>query len=221
MAQVNNATNRLLTSNKSQNSSKRPRRNNHNQNKKRKHYKKWKTPPKKKQKANTKCGVCNVHESKYKCPNCRVTRYCSVACYKTHKADKEACIKPQKKLNYDQNEPVSVTGYTVSQKQLELLKNNDEIKLKLMNKKLKQIIESIDDSKRPQNKLETMMQSDKDFAEFVDSMLKSIGFRPTVDDTDDSVDRYYCHPDEDLELMNDNDKFKYLLRQMLTQNDVL
>ena len=56
-----------------------------------------------------------------RCPKCRVVQYCSVSCYKIHKKNKTQCIKPKQKLKYNQNDPVSVTGYTVSQKQFELL----------------------------------------------------------------------------------------------------
>ena len=46
------------------------------------------------------------------------------------------------------------------------------MKHKLMNHKLRSIIESIDDSKRPQKKLEAIMANDQKFAQFVDYMLK-------------------------------------------------
>ncbi|GIY78399.1 hypothetical protein CEXT_123361 [Caerostris extrusa] len=39
------------------------------------------------------CEVCNKVASKYKCPVCSV-KYCSVACYKEHKAS-ESCMKPE------------------------------------------------------------------------------------------------------------------------------
>merc|ERR1719229_1379863 len=61
-----------------------------------------------------KCGICNVNDSKYKCPKCRVFRYCSVDCYRNHKENPEECVAPDKKPKYNANEPVSVTGYTVS-----------------------------------------------------------------------------------------------------------
>ena len=48
-------------------------------------------------------------------------RYCSVACYKLHKENEGECIKPIKRQRFDKNEPVSVTGYTVSQQQLQAL----------------------------------------------------------------------------------------------------
>ncbi|RPA97351.1 hypothetical protein L873DRAFT_1836413 [Choiromyces venosus 120613-1] len=35
------------------------------------------------------CGICEEAESKYKCPTCKVP-YCSLACYKPHKAEHEA-----------------------------------------------------------------------------------------------------------------------------------
>lgn len=34
------------------------------------------------------CEICNANESKYKCPKCGL-RYCSLACYKPHKANHE------------------------------------------------------------------------------------------------------------------------------------
>jgi hypothetical protein len=42
------------------------------------------------------CGVCNEADSKYKCPTCEL-RYCSIKCYKPHKAqhEAEAQLNPQ------------------------------------------------------------------------------------------------------------------------------
>ena len=111
-----------------------PRRSNH-------YHKRHHRPKQRKPKEPPKCGVCNINESKYKfvfififfinnndcltlfrCPNCRVMRYCSVACYKLHKQNEEECVKPGKKqLRFDKNEPVSITGYTVSQQQFQSL----------------------------------------------------------------------------------------------------
>ena len=65
--------------------------------------------------------IFTQREILFRCPKCRVIRYCSVACYKLHKDNPEKCIKREKKLRYDKNEPVSVTGYTVSQQQFQLL----------------------------------------------------------------------------------------------------
>ena len=92
------------------------------------------------------------------------------------------------------------------------------MKQKLMNRRLRQIIESIDDSKLPQQKLEALISNDPEFRQFVDYMLKLIGFRPNIENKnnkdDDDLSKYYDQ-DADLDAMNDNDKFKYLLRQML------
>ena len=91
--------------------------NNHRNQYKRRRYQ----SPKPKKKRIIKCGICNVNEFKYRCPNCRVLRYCSVACYQKHKEDTGKCIKPKKKLKFDQNDPISVSGYTVTQQQFKLL----------------------------------------------------------------------------------------------------
>ena len=37
------------------------------------------------------CVVCQMADSKYKCPRCRA-RYCSVACSKAHKENADACL---------------------------------------------------------------------------------------------------------------------------------
>merc|ERR1712113_687994 len=71
-----------------------------------------------------KCGVCGVNDSKYKCPKCKVFRYCSADCYKKHKENTDECVPPQKKRRYSTNEPVSVTGYSVSEIQYKLLHND-------------------------------------------------------------------------------------------------
>lgn len=100
------------------------------------------------------------------------------------------------------------------------------MKQKLMNHKLRSIIESIDDSKRPQKKLEAMMANNQEFAQFIDYMLKVIGFRSNVNqnrnntdqDEDDDLSKFnqgYVN----LDAMNENDKFKYLLREMLVKHN--
>lgn len=53
------------------------------------------------------CQICNRSEPKYTCSSCRVTRYCSVACYKQHT---ETCAK--KMLSPRPEAPASSTPAT-------------------------------------------------------------------------------------------------------------
>jgi len=132
-------------------------------------------------------------------------------------------MKPAKKTKFDRNEPVSVTGYTVTQKQFQLLANDDGMKQKLIqNKRWRQIIESIDDSKQPQSKLEEVMSNDPEFAQFVDYMLRVIGFRANVQQHSynkkyDQSQKERVHvpvQDANLDAMSNNDKFKCLVKEM-------
>ena len=90
-----------------------------------------------------------------------------------------------------------------------------------MNRKFRQIIRRIDDARKPQRELERVMANDKEFAQFINYMLQVIGFRPhSTDehgaDLEQNALGKYDPVQEDVDAMNDNDKFKYLLRQMLT-----
>ena len=100
-----------------------------------------------------------------------------------------------------------------------MTENDEGMKRKLMNRKFRQIIQRIDDARRPQQELERVMGNDQEFAQFVDYMLRVIGFRPNTTDnadgTEESVLQSHYEEQEDLDGMNDNDKFKYLLRKML------
>merc|ERR1712151_176466 len=54
------------------------------------------------------CIVCNITTDKYKCPKCFM-RYCSIACYRTHK---ESCSNNNTKQ--DDNNTIKVNGTNTS-----------------------------------------------------------------------------------------------------------
>ena len=86
-----------------------------------------------------------------------------------------------------------------------------------MNQKWRKMIERIDDSKKPQNKLEDAMKNDPEFAKFVDYIMKVIGFR--TNGNENEWDKYHESEEHDFDTMNDDEKFKYLLRKMLKEHN--
>lgn len=140
-----------------------------------------------------KCEVCEVCDSKYRCPSCRIL-YCSVACYKSHK-DKCEKLKEQRqmpsstisdqqhKIN-DDLEPGELTNSDsddedkVSRQQLSLLENSKAIKDMLENDHLRSIIKDIDGKDDPENELESAMNLPL-FAEFTKQCLKVVDEKNT------------------------------------------
>ena len=130
------------------------------------------------------CIICNSNKSKYKCPKC-TSFYCSISCFKIHK---ERCNKEKKDdinnkdekkgnkniispLNLDEDEDI-----ILEKKDLEKLKENKKIMNMLKNKTLRKIIREIDSAKYKKRTLERMINNDKNFKEFVQDILNTLGF---------------------------------------------
>ena len=107
-------------------------------------------------------------------------------CFKVHK---ENCNDEKTEQIYDglnneqieghnPNKPLYLDEYQdiiVDQTKLSGLKENNSIMTKLRNKKLQRIIKEIDSTKYKKKSLEKMM-GDKDFKDFVDEILISLGY---------------------------------------------
>jgi hypothetical protein len=99
-------------------------------------------------------------------------------CYKNHKLNCEGrdkivedVVNNERPLNLDESQDI-----IVDQSSLEKLKENMSIMNKLKNKKLKKIIRNIDSAKFKKRILEKIIANDKDFKEFVDEILSSLGY---------------------------------------------
>ena len=127
-----------------------------------------------------KCIICKKDNSKYKCPNCK-NNYCSINCFNEHK---KICIRNEEKnnkieenLNY--NKPLNLDeeeDIILEKKDLEKLKENKKIMNMLKNKTLRKIIREIDGAKYKKKTLERMVNNDKNFKEFVQDILITLGF---------------------------------------------
>ena len=128
------------------------------------------------------CIICKKDNSKYKCPKCK-NYYCSINCFKEHK---EKCItikgndnqnnenenlNHDKPLNLDEEEDI-----ILEKKDLDKLKGNQKIINMLKNKSLRKIIREIDGAKYKKRTLERVMKNDKNFKEFIQDILYTLGF---------------------------------------------
>lgn len=133
------------------------------------------------------CEVCELCDSKYRCPSCRVL-YCSVGCFKSHKGRCEEFQLPQQKEipntyvknkkdeSKDDPESGELTDSDsenedkVGEEQLSLLEDSKSINDMLENKNLREIIKNIDENIDPGNELESAMRLPI-FAEFANKCL--------------------------------------------------
>ena len=133
-----------------------------------------------KEKAIKKCIICKKDNSKYKCPNCK-NNYCSINCFNEHK---QICIRNEEKNNkiednLNSNKPLNLDedeDIILEKKDLEKLKENKKIMNMLKNNTLRKIIREIDSAKYKKRTLERMINNDKNFKEFVQDILNTLGF---------------------------------------------
>ncbi len=99
-------------------------------------------------------------------------------CYKNHKlrcqgGEKlvEEVVNNERPLNLDDNQDIIVDPSS-----LHKLRENTSIMNKLKNKRLKKIIRNIDSAKYKKRILEKLISNDKDFKDFVDEILSSLGY---------------------------------------------
>ncbi|KAI7813723.1 zinc finger HIT domain-containing protein 3, partial [Triplophysa rosa] len=146
------------------------------------------------------CVVCNELVPKYKCPACRI-RYCSVNCFKKHKADschpnketRPASITPTPVCSADQ--PWTVNDLldedsqsdSVALEKLQKLGDSEALKCLLLNPHLRQLITSVDSAENKDKAVKDAMQEPL-FTEFADQCLKMIEPKETEHYHDDDND---------------------------------
>uniref|UniRef100_H2Y5T3 Zinc finger HIT domain-containing protein 3 n=1 Tax=Ciona savignyi TaxID=51511 RepID=H2Y5T3_CIOSA len=123
-----------------------------------------------------RCQVCNENPHKYKCPQC-YKLYCSVNCYKKHKAE-DSCShfkhderpktmeSPPKSEIYEETEQIS-------KEVLERLKDSEKLKNLLSNPHLRRLLTEIDQTPNNSKMINDLMQ-EPIFVEFADSCLDTI-----------------------------------------------
>lgn len=107
----------------------------------------------------TKCEVCSIIESKYKCPKCSI-RYCSLECFKAHKNDSGDCSRVPK---------------TEQPSKFELLKSDPDL-LTMLQKDtfLQSYLKAIESSNNPKE-LFQQLESNERFIMFKEKVLSIIG----------------------------------------------
>ncbi|KAJ2558756.1 Zinc finger HIT domain-containing protein 3 [Coemansia sp. RSA 1933] len=139
------------------------------------------------------CAVCSSAAAKYKCSNCYI-RYCSVKCFKEHKAATELCVAPEKPPNNTATAatiPVasSTKGGTAADldvseddeakhrltvQDLEKLDSSEYVKRLLMNPNTRAMLDAV---RKDQNPVEAirMLRQRADFEDLVQALMHATG----------------------------------------------
>ncbi|XP_010865861.1 zinc finger HIT domain-containing protein 3 [Esox lucius] len=134
------------------------------------------------------CNVCSGDTPKYRCPACRI-RYCSLSCYKTHKAN-DTCqplkqsVPPAQELNAPYSnaaEPWTVEDLLdeddhtdkVPLQRLQQLGKSEELRQLLGNPHLRQLISSVDAAEDKADAMKNAMQEPL-FVELSDRCLQVV-----------------------------------------------
>ncbi|XP_071479873.1 zinc finger HIT domain-containing protein 3-like [Diadema antillarum] len=136
------------------------------------------------------CAICKTNQQKYRCPMCRIV-YCSVTCYKHHKAEdscakkEEGHAKPAGKEHSTDSSREREDGEVSSEDsdpeadadrlkpwQLQSLGKSDALKSLLQNRHLREMIIHLDQAEDKVKAIEGAMQ-EPIFVEFADACLSA------------------------------------------------
>ena len=137
----------------------------------------------------SKCGVCDAAVSKYRCPVCRVVRYCSVECYRVHKRDncKRPTSKDAEKLSPEsvlkKRKHSSERGEDVDDEEVKLtdeaygrIVSDEKFKKYFLDKRFQKVVQDIDSAPNRRIKLQQYIDNDIHFRSIVDEMLILLDF---------------------------------------------
>lgn len=137
------------------------------------------------------CGICNVNESKYKCPKCNVN-YCSIACYKdpthSHESIEENNTKTEDPIVLLKDGPVSKFDKLMNDSQIQSM-----LKYKSLQFHLSVILKIIND---PSISGESVLENRKEIANLKLTNLRSGGSEQN-ELVEDFVERVLFLLDED------------------------
>lgn len=126
-----------------------------------------------------KCTICVEVISKYKCPKCQVD-YCSVSCYKAHKASCSCVkntpvviVKAEETEEIHENVNKNEEFDKLSEDSLSKLKSNEELKELLSNEHLRNLLQQLDSSSNKEADLSKLMK-EPIFTEFTNECLSTI-----------------------------------------------
>ena len=137
----------------------------------------------------SKCGVCEAAVSKYRCPTCRVVRYCSVECYRVHKKDN--CKKPisnddeksasesvlkKRKHSSTTGEDEGDGEVTLTDEAYGRIVRDEKFKKYFLDKRFQKVVHDIDSAPNRRMKLQQYIDNDVFFRSIVDEMLVLLDF---------------------------------------------
>jgi len=139
----------------------------------------------------TLCGVCELEEKKYCCPRCSIL-YCSLPCFKEHKAGPDCNAEEEEKVDFKVDLEAEPAGYqfttvdTVPIEKLQLLEKSEKLRQLLANPHLKVFLAKLDGSEDKGRLMRKAMREPL-FVEFVDCCLETIGEGEGKQMTDEEV----------------------------------
>ena len=137
------------------------------------------------------CGVCELEEKKYCCPRCSIL-YCSLPCFKQHKAGPDCNAEEEEKVDFKVDVEAEPAGYqfttvdTVPIEKLQLLEKSEKLRQLLANPHLKTFLAKLDGSEDKGRLMRKAMREPL-FVEFVDCCLETIGEGEGKQMTDEEV----------------------------------
>ena len=137
------------------------------------------------------CGVCEVKEKKYCCPRCSIL-YCSLPCFKQHKAGPNCNTEEEEKVQFKVDLEAEPAGYqfttddTVPLEKLQLLEKSEKLGHLLANPHLRTFLTKLDSSEEKGRLMRKAMREPL-FVEFVDCCLEAIGEGVEKQMTDEEV----------------------------------
>ena len=140
----------------------------------------------------TLCGVCDVEEKKYCCPRCSIL-YCSLPCFKQHKAGTDCNTEEEEvELEFKVDVEAEPVGYqfttvdTVPKEKLQQLEKSEKLRQLLSNPHLRTFLTKLDSSEDKGRLMRKAMREPL-FVEFVDCCLETIGEGRGKQMTDEEV----------------------------------
>ena len=142
------------------------------------------------------CGVCKAVEKKYKCPVCGIF-YCSLGCFKVHKAN-SCTVLSQQSEEEDRYQEAAMdtlgedasmlfpTQNTVPVEKLELLGQSEKMKELLTNQHLRDFLAFLDSSEDKAMLMRKAMREPL-FIEFVDVCLETMNPEQNRNLTDEEL----------------------------------
>lgn len=133
------------------------------------------------------CNVCNINDSRYKCPKCTVN-YCSLSCFKLHK--QENCQSKTKPALHETNVSKASINNTsdhnkeelVKYSALKVLRESKEMRNMLKNPYLRDLLVNLD--KDPDHLLFENCMVEPEFLKFADVCLSILHPSDTCDRID-------------------------------------